>query len=92
MCSFHEVCAYVVSFLNYACYCSSMAAGFDQRESGSRIVNNFDNLIILHTAHHNTDQCSHTLQTRKTIHTHAVAQHLVTVSNSSILLSEIELP
>ena len=49
------------------------------------IFNNSDNLITLHTAHHNTNQRSHLLQDRKTIHTHAVTQHLATLPNSSIL-------
>ena len=49
------------------------------------IFNNSENPTTLHTTHHNTNQWSHILQDRKTIHTQVVSEHLKTVSNSSIL-------
>ncbi|MEL6805403.1 MAG: hypothetical protein AAFO91_16665, partial [Bacteroidota bacterium] len=49
------------------------------------IFNNSDNLITLHTTHHNTDQPAHKTQAKKTIHTQIVQQHLLTIPDSSIL-------
>ena len=55
------------------------------RSMKKSIFNNTDNLILLHSTHHNTDQQTHRTQARKTIHTQAVQQHLLTIPNSSIL-------
>ena len=64
------------------------------------IFNNTDNLITLHTTHHSTNQPSHSIQAKKTIHTQAVSHHLATIPNNNILnrpppeidKTEIELP
>ena len=48
------------------------------------IFNNTDNLITLHTTHHNTDQPAHKTQAKKTIHTQTVQQHLLTIPDSNI--------
>ena len=49
------------------------------------IFNNPDNLIIIHTAHHETDQATCKTIDKKTIHTHAVQQHLLTIPNNIVL-------
>ena len=62
--------------------------------------NNRENLILLHTAHHNTNQQTHKTQAKKTIHSQAVQQHLLTIPDSTILNrrpptvneTELELP
>ena len=48
------------------------------------IFNNTNSLITLHTPHYNTDQPAHKTQAKKTIHTHAVQQHLMTIPDSNI--------
>ena len=49
------------------------------------IFNSTDNLILLQTTHHNIDQPTHRTQARKTMHTQAVQQHLLTIPNNKIL-------
>ena len=49
------------------------------------IFNSPDNLITLHTVHHNTDQPACKTLAKKTIHTQAVRQHLQTIPDSTIL-------
>ena len=49
------------------------------------IFNSPDNLISLHTVHHNTDQPACKTLAKKTIHTQAVRQHLQTIPDSTIL-------
>ena len=40
---------------------------------------------MLHTAHHSIDQLTYISQAKKTIHTQAVHQHLLTTPDNSIL-------
>ena len=49
------------------------------------IFNHTDDLITLHTAHHDQDQLPHKTQAKKIIHTQAVQQHLATIPDNSIL-------
>ena len=49
------------------------------------LFNNPDNLIIIHTAHHETDQAAYKTNDKKTILTQAVQQHLLTIPNNSVL-------
>ena len=49
------------------------------------IFNSPEDLITLHTAHHNTDYSAYKTQDKKTIHTHVVQNHIRTIPNNSII-------
>ena len=49
------------------------------------IFNRPDDLITLHTAHHNTDYSAYETRDKKTIHTHVVQNHIRLIPYNSII-------